>query len=51
MRKYVLDASVLVKMFVEEEGTQRALRLLEMRAIGAAELIAPDLRLGNHSET
>ncbi len=43
MRKFVLDASVLVKMFVEEEGTQRALRLLEMRAIGGAELIAPDL--------
>ncbi len=43
MKKFVLDASVLVKMAVEEEGTKTALSLLEMRATGEAELIAPDL--------
>ncbi len=39
----VVDASVVVKWFVEEEGSERALRLRDRYIDGEIELIAPEL--------
>ena len=42
---FVLDASVMVKWFSEEEYTDRALKLRDAFSIGEIELVVPDLML------
>ncbi len=39
----VVDASVVVKWLVEEEGSERALRLRDRYIDGKIEIIAPEL--------
>jgi predicted nucleic acid-binding protein len=41
----VIDASVVIKWFAEEEGTQSALKLREEHVGGVRTLMAPDLLL------
>lgn len=41
----VIDASVVIKWFVEEEGTQSALKLRDEHVDGVRTLLAPDLLL------
>lgn len=43
MRMRVLDASVVLKWFVEEEGSERAEALLDEHVKGAARVVVPDL--------
>lgn len=42
---YVIDASIAVKWFSQEQGRNKALRLLEKAQDGTAVLYAPDLLL------
>jgi len=41
--RIVVDASVLVKWFVDEEGSEEALRIRRKYVEGEAEIIAPEL--------
>ncbi|ABL77460.1 type II toxin-antitoxin system VapC family toxin [Thermofilum pendens] len=43
MREAVVDASVVVKWFVEEEGSDKALKVRDMYVEGEVELVAPEL--------
>jgi len=42
---FVLDSSVIVKWFVEEEFTNKALLIRQALLVGKVELVAPDLIL------
>jgi predicted nucleic acid-binding protein len=41
----VLDASIVLKWFVEEEGSEKALQILDEHVRGAAPIVIPDLLL------
>jgi predicted nucleic acid-binding protein len=43
IRAYVLDASVAVKWFVDEQGSEKATQLREMYVDGKVDFAAPDL--------
>ena len=43
VRSYVVDASVAVKWFVDEDGSDKARRLRDNFLVGRVDLIAPDL--------
>jgi len=45
VERIVLDASVVVKWFVAEEGTEEALRIRKRYVEGEVEVIAPELIL------